>query len=483
MNHAFVWRRHLCLAAAFIAALAWTGHAQRPLFTDAFPASEFEAHRTALFAQIGDAVAVIQGATELPSYLRFRQSNHFYYLTGVEAPRALLLLDGRTRSTTLFLAPRNERMERSEGPVLVPGDEAARLTGIPSVRPRDAFGEMLKAAVGSGRIVYTPFRAESLAAGTPDATRRHAVASADDSWDGQPSRETVFVEKLKVAAPGIQVKDLDPVLDGLRMIKTPREIAAVRESTRLAGLAMVEGMRAARPGLKEHEIEAIGDYIFKHGGAQGIAYFALVATGRNAIYPHYHAGSAELADGDLVLFDYAPDVNYYTSDVTRIFPANGRFSPVQRELYAVYLQLYTILMTAIRPNVAPRDIIADVVPKMDRIVASTTFSQPQYRAAAERFVNEWRESTHNWLGHFVGMEVHDVGGQFDVLAPGMVFTIEPALTVPEEGVYIRLEDVILITATGYENLSAAVPSKPEAIERVMAEPSMFDRGLSPASTR
>ena len=462
------------LVAVLVALSAVRVSTQRPLFTSTFPPEEFALHRAALLAQIGDGIAVVQGAPETGSYLPFRQNNHFFYLTGVEVPRAIALLDGRTKTTVLFLPPRNERMERSEGPVLVPGAEAARLTGIADVRPGESFGDAFIAAAAGGRVVYTALRGGSVAAVTPDSAIRYATAAAADPWDNRPSREAAFAAKLSAAAAGIEVRNLDPILDALRVIKTPREIATVREATRIAGLGLMEAMRAARAGMREHEIEAIADWVFKTHGSQGIAYFALVAAGRNAVYPHYHGGSAELKPEDLVLFDYAPDYRYYSSDVTRMFPASGRFSPVQRELYGVYLKMYTALMESIRPNATPHDILQDATTKMDRIVASWSFSSPKHRQAAERFVAQLRTSKRNALGHFVGMEVHDVSKPIETLEPGMVFTIEPALTVPEDDVYIRLEDVILITPAGYENLSAFVPSDIDPVEKLMAEPSRFD---------
>jgi Xaa-Pro aminopeptidase len=470
----------LAAIACAVALLASRPLAGPPLFTSAFPPEEFAAHREALFARIGDAVAVLQGAAELPGYQRFRQSNHFFYLTGVEVPRALLLLDGKSRSTTLFLPPRNAAMERMEGPVLVPGDEAARATGIAEVRPRDAFAEVF-ARVARGRVVYTPLRGESLAAGSPDAVTRHAAATRSDPWDGRASREAAFVEKLKAAAPGIEIRSLDPALDALRMIKTPREIEAMRASTAVACRAMAEAMRAARPGMREHDIEAIGNYVFTSAGAQGIAYFALVATGANAIHPHYHGGTDELKDGDLVLFDYAPDLSYYASDVTRMFPANGRFSRAQRELYGTYVRLYEVLMKAIRPGAAPRDVIRTAVRAMEHIVSVTSFSNPRHKAAVEEFLDGFRRSTRNSLGHMLGMEAHDVTTAYETLEPGMVFTIEPQLRVPDEKIYVRLEDVILVTKTGYENLSASVPIDIDGIEKLMAEPSRFDTAPMPGS--
>jgi len=131
-------------------------------------------------------------------------------------------------------------------------------------------------------------------------------------------------------------------------------------------------------------------------------------------------------------------------------------------------------MTSIRPNTAPHDILRDATMKMDGVIQSWSFSQPKYREAAERFVAQLRNNRRDALGHFVGMEVHDVSMPIDRLEPGMVFTIEPALTVPEDDVYIRLEDVIVVTPTGYENLSAFAPTDIDGIEKLMAEPSRFD---------
>jgi Xaa-Pro aminopeptidase len=278
----------------------------------------------------------------------------------------------------------------------------------------------------------------------------------------------VFRLKLSEVSTNFEIKNLDPILDAMRSIKSSRELALIREATRIAGVAMVEAMRAAKPGMHEYEIEAIGDYVFKKNNSQGPAYFALVAAGTNAFWPHYHAAQTQIQDGDLVLFDYAPDFKYYASDVTREFPANGKFSADQRELYGVYVKLYQALMTSIRPNVTARAVIQDAVKKMDTILAEWKFTKDRYREAAQRFVDTYRNSVGRSLGHPVGMEVHDVQSPMELLKPGYVFTIEPALTVPEDRIYIRLEDVIVITATGYENLSASVPETIEEIERVMA---------------
>lgn len=460
-----------------------------PIFTESLPKQEFAERRARLMEKIGDGVAIIQGTTETGNALKFRQGNQFYYLTGVEVPRAILLVDGKTRTSALFIPPRNEARERSEGPILVPGPEAVQLTGIESVEARDQFEVALKRAGSIARPAYVPLRPEVLGGASVSDPRTRWAASASDPWDGGKPRETLFLDHVKAAAAALDVKDLDPLVDALRFVKSPREIALIRESTRIAGVAMMEAMRSARTGMFEYEIEAIGDYIFKAHNAQGAAYFALVAADKNSAYPHYHGAQTQTKDGDLVLFDYAPDYKYYASDVTRELPINGRFSTGQRELYGIYVKLYKALMTSIKPNVPVRDILKDVVMKMDAAVAGHTFTNPKYRAAAVRFVDGYRRRADppppaagttprpgGSLGHTVGMEVHDVNTPHgDVLVPGMVFTIEPALTIPEDRVYIRLEDVIVMTATGYENLSAFAPIETDEIEKLMAEPGMFEK--------
>ena len=455
-----------------------------PLFSTSLPKEEFAARRAKVFQKIGDAVVVMQGATETSAYEKFRQSNQFYYLTGVTTPRAILVMDGRAKSTALYLNPRDERMERSEGPVLVPGAAAEQLTGIERVLARAEFD---KAASGlAGRTVYTTVRGETGLMGTPDRAAAHARARQADPWDQQPSRESWFRTRLAARAAGVKFENLDDILDELRMIKSPREIALLRESSRIAGLAMMEAMRSTEPGMYEYEIEAIGDYIFKKHNAQGPAYYGLVASGTNSAWPHYHAAQAQLKAGQLVLFDYAPDFQYYTSDVTRMLPANGKFSDNQRDLYGIYLKLYQALMTSIRPGLGS-DILKDAVRKMDDAIASHRFASAKNREAATRFVDGYRARLSSprpgvSLGHMVGMEVHDVTKNFTVYQPGMVFTIEPALTIAEDRVYIRLEDMILITPTGYENLSDMAPVEIDAIEKLMAESGIAQMLRKPSST-
>ena len=450
----------------------------QPVFrgSEIFPPEEFAARRALVLAGIGDAVAIVLGTTEPPGEMPFRQNNQFFYLTGVAEPRSSVIIDGRTKKTTVFLPPKNEQRERSMyGPALSPGPDAVRETGVDETRPRADFTAAVTALAADRRTIYTPFGAEVLGSQSSGDPTRMWTANRQDPWDGRDSREAAFVAHLKEAAPQSEIKNLDPVINALRAVKSPREIAVIREATRIAGLGIMEAMRDAKPGMFEYELQADAEFVFTKNGALGPAYFALIGTGPNTYYTHYNKNTAKLADGDLVQFDYAPDYEYYQSDVTRVFPANGKFTPRQREYYGIYLKLYQALMTSINVHVTVKDVMTAAVRKMDAIMASYPFTDERIKAAAARFVESYRNNRGASLGHNVGMEVHDVGGlQAPTLEPGRIFTIEPEMRLEDEHLGVRLEDMLLITDTGYENLSAFVPIEIADIEKLMAEPGLSD---------
>ena len=485
----------LLLQVMALSLVAHLAYAQTP-FTTAFPPEEFAARRARLAEQIGpEAVAVIRGAGETPVYVRFRQNNQFFYLTGIQVPNAMLILDGRTKQATLFLAPRDERVERMDGPSLYPGEEAAKVARIATVLSTDRFGEVLTPLVRDRKIVYAPFRRESLNSAAPENTVGHMFATAEDPWDGRPSRETAFVQKLRQRYPHVEIRDLDKLLDLMRLIKTPREIELLRETNRVAARAHIEMIRGTRPGMREYEIEAIGQYVFHQSNARQGFYAQSIAYRKNLRKPgRYHTIEDEIKDGDIVTVDFGPDYHYYVADIMRSWPANGKFTVAQREAYTALLRFWKDLESTIRPNVAPRDIIREAAAKMEKSLAVLVFTNAKIREAATALVARMKANTRNSLGHFVGMDVHDVEslemGQspIEVLKPGMVFSIEfgLSLVVPEESAFARLEDNYLVTETGIENLTASLPREPDEIEKLMAEPSpfrQFTTSISEAAAR
>ena len=337
----------------------------------------------------------------------------------------------------------------------------------------DLFGETVaRFAQSSARTVYTPLApAEGFAVSRDLALRRIAEVGSDP-FDGSASREGRFAALLRERFPELEQKDLTPVLDTLRLIKSPREIAMIRRATRLSGLALIEGMRSTKPGQYERELDGMAKFIYYRNGAQGEAYYSLIASGRNAWYPHYNAGKRKMEDGDFLLMDFAPDVGYAMSDVTRMWPVNGKFSTWQRELYGFYLGCYEAILRSIRPGVTPAECMQEAAKKMDALLASSNFSKEIYGKAAREFVDGYRKAAEKpdaSLGHWVGMATHDDGPHAGPLKPGMVFTIEPALRVPEEKIYVRLEDMIVITEKGTDVLSDFVPRDIDRIEKLMTE--------------
>lgn len=455
-----------------------------PFFTTDFPPQEFASRRARIYDAIGETgVAVLQGAQSPAGYVRFRQSNEFYYLSGIEVPHAYLLLDGSRKRANLYLPHRNEGRERGEGKMLSAEDAEMikQLSGVDAVYSLDMLAEHLGrfAQFGPARFIWTPFSPAEGTAMSRDLATRVIADLAADPWDGTAPREGRFVNLLRTRYPQLEVKDLTPVLDQLRLIKSEREIALIRKATQLSGLALMEAMRSTEPGLMEYELDALAKYIYYRHGAQGDAYYSLIASGHNAWWPHYNAGKRRMRDGDFLLMDYAPDVGYYMSDVTRMWPVNGRFNSWQRELYGFYLDCYRAILKRIRPGVTASTIMQEAAVEMEQALGRTRFSKPEYGRAAREFVANYKQRAQNpraSLGHWVGMATHD-DGPYDgrPLQAGMVFTIEPALTVPEEKIYVRLEDMIVITDKGADILTEFVPMDIAGIEKLMREEGILQR--------
>jgi Xaa-Pro aminopeptidase len=446
--------------------------AQTPHYQSHFPPEEFKARWSAIFDKIGErAVAIVQGAPLARGFALPRQSNEFYYLSGIETPGAYILLDGRTRKVTLILPPRNERLERSEGKVLSADDAelVKQLTGVDAVASTRSMGEEWLSALmkAPAPTIYTMFTPAEGSAESRFELQNANAAIAADYWDGRVSREAHFVNLLRTRAPRAEVRDLTPILDDMRSVKSPREIALIRRASQLAGLGILEAIKSTRAGLYEYQLDAAARYIFLAGGARLEGYRSITAAGTANIWNgHYYRNNAQLKDGDLVLMDFAPDYGYYTSDVTRMWPINGKYSPVQRELLQFVLDYRNTVLKLIRPGVTTKAILEQARLNIEPVLQRTKFSKPVYEQAARKMV----ETGGGTLSHPVGMAVHDDGPyNRDMLKVGQVFSIDPQLWVPEETLYIRYEDVIVVTADGYENFTDFLPTELSELEKLVGQ--------------
>ncbi len=468
-------RRAFFLTLALVASPALAQHYQ----TD-FPPGEFKARWAGVYERIGEnAVAVAQGMPLTDGFQFPRQFNTFYYLSGIETPGAYIRLDGRTRTTTLYLPPRNERLERSEGKVLSANDVdlVKRLTGVDDVQSVEAMTRdnwpLGVPTTGAPRTDPRPpvmIYAEFAPAEGAEQSRGELVAAetarALDFWDGQTSRQKRFVELLRARLARAEIKDLTPVLDELRAIKSPREIALVRRASQIAGLGLMESIRSTEPGVTEYQLDAASRYIYLLNDAKLEGYRSITASGTaNINNGHYYRNSSTLKDGDLVLMDYAPDYRYYVSDIGRMWPVNGKYAPWQRELLQFVLEYRNAVMTRIRPGVTTQAVLAEAAKAMEPVFARTKFSKPIYEQAAKRMV----ETSGGVFSHTVGMAVHDVGSYRGMLKPGHVFSVDPQLWVPEENLYIRYEDTGVVTETGFENFTDFLPSELHDLEKLTLE--------------
>ncbi len=446
-----------------------------------FSKEEFATRRAKIFVAIGNqSIAVIQGAGGTPGVSVFRQSNSFYYLTGIESPHAYLLINGKSKKSTLYLQHRDEGMERNQGKVLSAEDAelVKELTGIDEVKGIEKLASDLSGAGGlvkpSGPALFVEFSPVESGNDSRDELLSKQIMAASDPWDGAASREANFIAKLKATFPQFEIKDLTPTLDNLRLIKSEKEIAIIRKATEIAGLAIIEAMKSTKPGVYEYQLGAAGKYVFSLHGAMGDSYPAIIGGGTNAYMGHYFQKTDQLVDGDLVLMDYAPDYKYYSSDVTRIWPVNGKFTDEQRALYEFIIAYRDALFRHIKPGVTSNEVLDQTAAEMKKYMVGKAFVKPAHLKAVEEGIK--------FRGHFqhpVGMIVHDVGRVHGVkLEPGMVFTIDPMIWIHEERLYVRIEDVAVVTKDGVENLSAFVPTSIAEIEQTISEKGIID--FSPA---
>src|SRR5712691_5084009 len=416
----------------------WAPVAQLPGMGRAVDTTATATRRHALLQRIGHGIVVIPAAHERDlekDYVQdndFRQNNTFFYFTELETQDAWLLLTARgpdSLETVLFLPPRNPGQERWTGLRLGPDSTAMRLSGISTVLPADSLEPILFAARLRVRgPVYVPL----------DVTSRDERRVIDLVFSGQ------------------DVRNLRQLADSLREVKDADELARLRRAVDISVAGHVAAMQAARPGMYEYEIEAVLEAGFRKNGADRVGYPSIVGSGPNSTTLHYDVNRRQTRDGDLVVVDAAAEWGQYTADVTRTWPVNGKFTPRQKAVYDLVLATQQVAFDSVRPGTTLRDL---------NRVAQTYMREHSAKLCGDQTCDAY--FIHG-LGHWLGMDVHDVGvpgrQRFE---PGMVFTIEPGIYIPEEQLGVRIEDDVLVTPNGGEWLSAGAPRRTEDIERLM----------------
>jgi Xaa-Pro aminopeptidase len=414
----------------------------------------FAARREALMKRMDGAVAVLQGAPSPRAYIPFRQDNNFYYLTGVEVPGSLLLLDAAQHHAILFLPSKTKDSEPWEGKVLSPGSDARTSTGIDAVMGLSRFEEELEKRKSTLTLLYLLRSPHETSATSRDLARQHDRNRKTDSWDGRESREFAFEQNVRSKLnPSVLIKDLSPILDEMRRVKDALEIERMREAGRIGALGMKEAMRSAKPDMFEYQLAALAQSIFLWHGAFGYAYYPIVGSGANSCILHYVENQRKMIAGDIVVMDFGPDLHYYGTDITRTFPVSGKFTEEQARVYQAVLAAQNAALEKIRPGATMGDIEAE-----GREVLA--------RLGYDKYL------THGMI-HYVGMSVHDVGLS-EPLEPGVVVALEPGVYMTGKNLGVRIEDTVLVTRDGYEILTRDAPKSIEEIEKLMAEKGLSD---------
>lgn len=415
------------LVFGFAPAQAQTGSPAGPV-----PVNFLQERRERLLDRVGDGVVILRSARTLDmegdhaQTSDFRQDNDFFYLTGLETPASWLVLIARSTGpdeVVLYVPPRDAAEEQWTGPRLSTTD-AAQQSGIRNVKTNLVAEREINALVQQSRA----------------------------AWTKVPRDTCTQLDGVRVAG----LRDIRPHMAALRLIKDEDELRRLRQAIDITAEAHREAMKAAKPGAWEYEIEALVEYTFHRRGAERVGFPSIVGSGPNSTALHYDESRRRTEPGDLIVMDIGAEFGYYTADITRTIPVSGKFTERQRGLYDLVLGAQQAAIQAVRPGttlMALDQIARDYLRRNSGNLCGR-------QTCDEYFVHA--------LSHWLGMDVHDPGELSTPLAAGMVLTVEPGLYIAAESIGIRIEDVVLVTPTGYQALSTAAPRTAAEVEQMMA---------------
>ena len=461
----------------------------------AFAPEVYEQRRMRLMDRLGGNPVILLGA-DMTSRGDFdKQDPNFWYLTGVESPFAVMVVvpDGNDTREVLFLPdslqfagaqnPHEDprfRMASWNRPIrrLVPGAATNRVVGVDESYPIRELRDRVRALVGEADTVYL------LRSGRPGFAPRGFPPLRSEAQQMEAAFANILPSSV-IADPLTHIKRM-------RLTKDAHEIEALRQAAAISVKGLVAAMQAIEPGRNDREIAGLMEYVWKREGSPRASFGPIVSSGAGSVSlftlksENYNSTDRVMQDGEFVFIDYgAAEYKTYASDICRTFPVNGRFSPLQRRYYDIVLEAQDSALAAIRPGVMMLDVIRaaarvyqrhglDQYENIDRMGVERVWGvmpSPTHYVIEGKGLTDYsgvRGTGVRDLGHHIGLETSESRDYSMPLEPGMVFTVEPKLYIPEENIAIMIEDMIVVTETGYENLSEGAPRRAEEIERVMA---------------
>src|SRR6056297_3252371 len=408
----------------------------------------FEQNRMKLAGELGEQeLAVIFSAQRMPrngdQYFPFRQDSDFFYLTGIEQPQSILVMN--SSESFLFITEPSDQTALWEGEQL-DAEKAGHISAIESIRWLEDFEKVIDKLLQFHHTLFFNL--------------------PDKIPSGRPkSRDAIYLEEFMKTHPFHHIRSLRPLMKKLRLKKEPEELEYIRRAVDITHEAFNRVLTTLQPDMGEKTMEAEITRQLMISRAQGFAFDPIMASGKNATTLHYTANNEVCHDGDLLLMDFGAEYRNYAADITRTIPVHGKYSARQKACYLAVLEVMNELMHEIQPGTT-------IAQLQQQVVGALTEKHRQlglYSAQdAQNGEHLWKRYFPHGVSHFMGLDVHDCGDKNTQLEKGMVLSWEPGLYIPEEGIGIRIEDDILVDDQPV-NLSAGIPKDPEQIESLMQE--------------
>ena len=445
------------LLALLLSASAFGQYSDTNAINDLGGPQEFANRRAALCKAVGGKGTILLFArVVLPESNHYREDNDFFYYTGLREPGAILAIDAASCRTTIFQPEYSARMIQVLGPTILSRskEERAQL-GFPNAQPINDI---------DGLLPYVASRPDAqlwVRLGFPDKADGARVETGFDNarhyenpYGSEVPENLTPVSKLRARYPMAQLRDLTPLMDAQRNIKTAAEQAWIRKVGKLGAAGIKRAIAIAKPGIMQYEVEAEASYVFAKGGAEGWAYPAIVGSGRTANTWHYFSNRDRINGGEVVVFDFSPDAHQMTMDITRTFPIDGKFTPEQAKWYQCDLDSQKATIDMLKPGNTYEQ------------AAEAGYKVFEKCGVGDQYPGG--EKSPHISGHWVGLATHDVGGPLaGPIKPGQVLTVEPIIEFPDKHIHFRVEDTILITENGHEILSSDVPKEMAEIEKLV----------------
>lgn len=443
-------RRLLVFALLLINVTAFAQYTDMAALNHLGGPQEFARRRAELGKQLKTGYTLLFARINEPEAAPYREDNDFYYYTGLQDQGAVLLLNNTDGEVMIFEPRQHPRTTQVYGPNLLSlPPEQQKALGYSQVFPDDTLDRALSRVFGATNPPDLWVRlgfADKADGARPETASDYAQQYASPYGDPTPG-DRAALKKLAERYAGVTLKDATPAIDLMRNIKTPYEIEVLRRNGKISAEGIRRAMAKAKPGMYEYQVEAEARYWFAFNGAQGIAYPAIVGSGPNSNTWHYFQDRRQMQPNEIVVFDFAADLDHQTMDITRTFNISGKFTPEQAKWYAADLASQKATIALLKPGHTYEE--------------AAEAGKKEFEKAGVG--DQWR----GFPGHFVGLATHDVMRATGPIKAGQVVTVEPIIEFPDKHMHFRVEDTILVTDGEPEILSSGVVKELADVEKLV----------------